>query len=520
MPKPIPIIDLFAGPGGLGEGFSSLDSGKAFTIRLSIEKDTHAHNTLELRAFYRQFTGKPHEDYYRYLAGDITRDDLFKRHPEKASAARAHAWQVELGARKHPHAQIHKRIKKALGNDSRRWVLIGGPPCQAYSLVGRSRMRGTTKANVRKFEADRRHYLYRQYLRILAVHQPMAFVMENVKGLLSATVKEQRIVEHILRDLRTPPIPRELKNILPVRYRLYSLVTIVDPDVDDLSPEDFVVRAEQYGIPQARHRIIFLGIRSDLTSIPRTLTPVDDACTVKQAILDLPPVRSGLSQEEDGTALWESAVATATSEEWFRETSVDPEVRKAIRTALRDLRPNLTRGKEFFPGKPSPGIYRDWFYDENLLGFCNHTTRGHIRGDLHRYLFAAAYAEEKGNSPGLEQYPVQLLPDHKNVTDALFGSKFNDRFRVQVADRPSTTVTSHISKDGHYFIHYDPTQCRSLTVREAARLQTFPDNYFFEGPRTEQYKQVGNAVPPLLARRIAEVVYEALAKTPRHRENA
>ena len=129
-----------------------------------------------------------------------------------------------------------------------------------------------------------------------------------------------------------------------------------------------------------------------------------------------------------------------------------------------------------------------------------------MSSDLHRYLFCAAYTAEHGVSPKLRNFPPSLLPDHRSAKAALNGSGgYADRFRVQAAGEPATTVMSHIARDGHYYIHPDPAQCRSLTVREAARLQTFPDNYYFCGSRGDKYTQVGNAVPPYLARQIAEI---------------
>ncbi|WP_438299458.1 DNA cytosine methyltransferase [Pseudomonas sp. NMS19W] len=179
----------------------------------------------------------------------------------------------------------------------------------------------------------------------------------------------------------------------------------------------------------------------------------------------------------------------------------------AVKKAADEAQRLKTSGSRFIPWKVSPDMnakQREWFLDPRLGGVLQHEARSHMRTDLHRYIYAASFAKLNGISPKIHQFPEQFLPAHENVFSE--SVPFSDRFRVQLENGPSTTVVAHIAKDGHYYIHPDASQCRSLTVREAARLQTFPDNYFFEGNRTEQYTQIGNAVPPLLARKIAAVV--------------
>jgi DNA (cytosine-5)-methyltransferase 1 len=511
---PIPVIDLFAGPGGLGEGFSTVlrpDCARAFKIKLSIEMDEYAHCTLELRAFLREFApGKAPAEYYDYLAGCITREKLFSLYKNEAQRAAKEAWHAELGSAQTTTDDVDERIRAALGKTMRNWVLIGGPPCQAYSLVGRSRVVGA--AGREKHEADPRQKLYLHYLRILAVHQPAVFVMENVKGLLSAKVKDESVFERILRDLRHPvaALPELRGNAdEKTEYRLLPL-TVNTGDLNGIfKPADFVVRSEKHGIPQARHRVIILGIRSDIKGTPAMLEPQPEVY-IEQAIGDLPRLRSGLSKEADSPEAWGNAIRAIIGADWMQRGAIDPDLRELLLAASRRIDTVLSRGAIFLPQTVRPERHANWFADPRLKGVCNHESRGHIRQDLHRYFFAAVFAQKYRRSPLLEDLPAGLLPEHRNVAAALKETKFNDRFRVQTKGRPATTMVSHISKDGHYFIHYDPTQCRSLTVREAARLQSFPDNYFFEGPRTEQYRQVGNAVPPLLAYQIAEIVRELL----------
>lgn len=504
----VPLIDLFAGPGGLGEGFSAYtgdSEANPFKIALSIEKDPWAHQTLELRSFFRQFPRScVPKEYYQYLRGEIDRTTLYERYPVQAKRAQQEAWKVEL--RQMRAREVDKRISDAL-KGKQNWVLIGGPPCQAYSTIGRSRMRHMNPDTDYDFEKDHRHFLYREYLRILRKHNPPVFVMENVKGLLSAKVNGSSMFDKIHRDLR-----RKAGNT--PGYHIYSFVK--QGNGKKLEPEDFIIKSENYGIPQMRHRVILLGIRKDLQQDYEVLQKQTDIPTTRDAIHDLPRVRSTLSKEKDSFPAWLSALEGALQPEILNSYSKKRVLIKRIGSAIGKAKKGRWQcsGNDGFFSKnntlgPSAWLTEneDWFIDARLGGgFCNHGSRGHMRSDLVRYLFASAYAAEKKSSPFLRHFPKSLLPEHQNVQQSMKSSNFADRFRVQVASKPATTVVSHIAKDGHYYIHYDPSQCRSLTVREVARLQTFPDNYFFEGSRTQQYYQVGNAVPPLLARQLAQVV--------------
>lgn len=375
-----------------------------------------------------------------------------------------------------------------------------------------------------KFESDRRHLLYREYLKILADHAPAAFVLENVKGMLSSTRGGQQIFGQICTDLCSPG--KALDDFRPrhrnVEYELFPLGQLRSQTLglDGPPAENFVLRADELGLPQARQRVIIVGIRRDRAERAReSLGPLARTtahATLADALQGLPPLRSGLSAPTDSDQSWEDAVRASADRLLEYTPSLSVPMRDEIAQVRAELKtPTNGRGGRFVPaGELTPRYEPAWFVDPKIGGVLNHETRGHMQSDLTRYLFAAVFGRVEQRSPTLADFPSELLPRHRNVRTAIRGSLFSDRFRVQLLDRPSTTITSHMSKDGHYYIHPDPSQCRSLTVREAARLQTFPDNYFFEGPRTKQYVQVGNAVPPLLARRIAEVLADALGLVP------
>lgn len=513
MTRTYKVIDLFAGPGGLAEGFANVRVGtrRPYEIALSVEKETSAHATLRLRSFVRQFGDRPPREYLAFLGGDAPEPAWAQLYPEQWQAAEEHALRLELGAPEATEA-LAPRLEALAAEET---VVIGGPPCQAYSIVGRSRNKGNEAYDAAK---DPRHFLYKEYIGILEKVRPVAFVMENVKGLLSSRVDGVRILDLVLRDLRQAGGTED-------SYRLVALTPRAAPIPRTHEPrhgQDFVVRAEDHGVPQTRHRMIIVGIRADWAGRLDRLTPgtllarVGDAerASVGHALDGIPEVRSGLTVGDSFQAWRDTIVdemdaaieAMAASDlELVREITDDATI---VRNTFWMRCPVLPRSARMCRsiGADAPSELATWLHGSAAGRLANHQSRPHMSSDLGRYFFAAVFAARHGRSPRSHEFPQGLAPEHRNWSSG----DFKDRFRVQQPGLPSSTITSHISKDGHYFIHPDPMQCRALTVREAARLQTFPDDYLFLGNRTQQYVQVGNAVPPFLARQIGEALLSVL----------
>ena len=444
-------IDLFAGCGGLSEGFKQA----GFDVIAQIEMERWACESLRTRHLYYglKALGKGYL-YRKYLREEISREDILDRFPELSESISHRVIQATLGS--DGTKQILEKIEasRRYHGASRFHVLLGGPPCQSYSLAGRSR-------DPFRMENDERHYLYRHYLEILERLQPDFFLYENVPGLFTARAEGKEIFIRILNDFSSLDPPYE---ITPPRQQVFK------------APGSYILNSADFHIPQSRKRLILIGYKKSLEDKNPEIKNIfkrlqkqalknkeGNYLTVRDAIADLYPLKPG--EGSDG---------------WL-----------APYNSNANLTPYQRRMR-----KDSPGIL-------------NHRARTHMQSDLERYRF---FIEHHRNGNGaahlndlMEKRP-DLIPNHKHL------DKFLDRFKVQWWDYPSSTITAHICKDGHYYIHPDINQCRSFSVREAARCQSFPDNYKFEGPRTEQFRQVGNAVPPLLARVIGRYIHKELEK--------
>lgn len=405
--KKIKVIDLFAGAGGFSEGF--IRAG--FDVVGHVEMDKKACKTLQTRMVYHKLHELDRGDVYReYIQGVRTMDDIV----------------AEFGLEREMQSVLCEEINddnyksvissvKELSAGDQIDIIIGGPPCQAYSYVGRAR----DKARMKN---DKRNLLYKHYVAFLKAFKPKMFVFENVPGLLTAGGGQY------LEDMK-----KEMKK---VGYETgYTILNAAD-----------------YGVPQSRQRVILIGWNknSKMQEYPDfSVHKKTTGFKVNDFLNDLPKLKHG-----GGKAVYE------------RNEKIGP--------ALKESNINAN--------------------DFDLI--VDHVTRPHIDRDLEIYKMVVA-AKKKGINLKYNELP-EHLKTHKNQ------SSFLDRYKAVDGEGASShTVVAHICKDGHFYIHPDIKQNRSLSVREAARLQTFPDDYKFEGERGPQFKQIGNAVPPYLAEVIA-----------------
>ncbi len=406
----ITYLDLFAGAGGLSEGFQA----EGYEPVAHVEMNSDACNTLKTRTCYYHLkkTGDA-QAYYSYLAGNITRDQLYEMVPKGDLDSVIYETMTE-----NTMPYIFKRIDNSMKEKGCTEIdlILGGPPCQAYSMVGRSR---------KNMDDDPRNTLYKLYFMAIDRYRPKMFVFENVPGLLTAG--GGKYLENITAGFREKGYELDYK----------------------------ILNASDYGVLQNRRRIILIGWLADTNHYYPDLKREDKGYIVASIFDDLPSLKPGEQKN------------------YYKSDHINDYLRES-------------------------GIRKK----EDVLTW--HIARTNLERDRQIYRLAIKTWEEEGRRLKYNDIPEELAT-HTNKTS------FQDRFKVVARDASATqTMVAHISKDGHYYIHPDIEQARSISVREAARIQSFPDDYFFEGSRTSAFTQIGNAVPPLLAKAIAKGLLQQL----------
>lgn len=414
------VLDMFSGGGGLTEGFTR----HSFDFLAHIEMDKNAADTLETRLLFHELKKIGKENIYEgYYRGDISRDSFIQSVKEEGIDLPP-VINEELSDETNPG--IIAGLKKNLEKKYHRAdvdVIIGGPPCQSFSLAGRGK-------NKEKAHRDPRNFLYLHYLRFLKEFQPKLFVFENVPGLQSA--KNGTIFNHVI------------SQCTKMGYHLDA--------------EAHILNASDFGVLQDRERIIFIGWKNENDHIHYPDFPVGRReGKVWDLLKDLPDLQAGEGTDD--------------FQKYKKGHSSKYVADKKIRNSYGGIR--------------------------------HHEARTHNERDREIYRIAIRNWNESGHRLNYNELPEDLKT-HKNR------HSFIDRYKVVNRKSVSHAILAHLAKDGHYFIHPNPELARSLTVREAARIQSFPDDYLFEGPRSAKYVQIGNAVPPLMAEGIAEKIEEML----------